>query len=256
MSCCDVEPSPLPLVLPTPPSLEQLQQSGTLSPAASNLAALLSRLLNSRRTAQPEAAGGEEVSMGARMQHLFSEEPPARQFVLVRTGGRVIVFINESDGTSRAIQLSSLLRPARKHLIQQKIDKFYPSISGQEAAAGLCTVCMDIIEHNESHRMLRCGHRFHTECVDEWLTGRSTGNDCDTNICPNCRREVECVECQEESAAPRAPLIHCSSGRHFPINTRRARPRSAIAATRSFDSALAISGMAAGLRTSRRRFMY
>ena len=169
----------------------------------------------------------------------------------------MIVFINESDGTSRAIQLSSLLRPARKHLIQHKIDKCYPAISGQEAADGLCTVCMCTIEHNESHRMLRCGHRFHTECVDEWLTGRSTGNDCDTNICPNCRREVECVECQEEeSSAPQAPLIHCRGERQLSNNTRRARPRSAVAATRSFDSALAISGMAAGLRTSRRRFMY
>lgn len=37
-----------------------------------------------------------------------------------------------------------------------------------------------------SHRTLRCGHTFHTDCVDEWFLQRTRNLSC-----PYCRESVE-----------------------------------------------------------------
>lgn len=43
-----------------------------------------------------------------------------------------------------------------------------------------CTICLDCYENNQSIMGLPCGHNYHQECIDEWLT---RGNHC----CPICR---------------------------------------------------------------------
>lgn len=46
-----------------------------------------------------------------------------------------------------------------------------------------CLVCQFIYEEGENLRVLPCGHRFHAECVDQWLTKKS--------FCPYCRHSIE-----------------------------------------------------------------
>ncbi|CAI9089125.1 OLC1v1023634C1 [Oldenlandia corymbosa var. corymbosa] len=47
-----------------------------------------------------------------------------------------------------------------------------------------CSVCLSSFETGEIARKLpNCGHTFHVECIDKWLTSHST--------CPICRTEAE-----------------------------------------------------------------
>eukprot|EP00252_Welwitschia_mirabilis_P015219 TRINITY_DN33475_c0_g1_i1.p1 TRINITY_DN33475_c0_g1~~TRINITY_DN33475_c0_g1_i1.p1 ORF type:complete len:391 (-),score=15.13 TRINITY_DN33475_c0_g1_i1:561-1733(-) len=46
-----------------------------------------------------------------------------------------------------------------------------------------CAVCLSEFEEDETLRLLpRCGHSFHTECIDIWLSSHTT--------CPLCRRSL------------------------------------------------------------------
>jgi hypothetical protein len=44
-----------------------------------------------------------------------------------------------------------------------------------------CSVCRDEYNENDSVRTLNCGHIFHSDCVDNWLTNHS-------HKCPYCRQ--------------------------------------------------------------------
>ena len=46
-----------------------------------------------------------------------------------------------------------------------------------------CTICLDEFEANTNVRHVKCGHVFHTECIDKWLLENSYK-------CPTCREEV------------------------------------------------------------------
>lgn len=43
-----------------------------------------------------------------------------------------------------------------------------------------CAVCVDEIEDGESVKKLPCGHVYHAQCIDEWLTNYSS-------LCPLCK---------------------------------------------------------------------
>lgn len=47
-----------------------------------------------------------------------------------------------------------------------------------------CAVCQMEYEENESLLELPCAHRFHCNCIKEWLTSYSRS-------CPTCRKEME-----------------------------------------------------------------
>jgi hypothetical protein len=45
-----------------------------------------------------------------------------------------------------------------------------------------CTVCLDDIDPISPVSALPCGHRFHHQCIDKWIT--------QSNTCPVCRRTL------------------------------------------------------------------
>ena len=45
-----------------------------------------------------------------------------------------------------------------------------------------CVICQCSVNEGDAVRLLRCGHGFHRECVDQWLQRRS--------VCPLCVRVV------------------------------------------------------------------
>ncbi|CAM9778267.1 unnamed protein product [Ectocarpus sp. 8 AP-2014] len=49
-----------------------------------------------------------------------------------------------------------------------------------------CRVCLSDYEAGDTLRILPCLHKFHRECIDEWL-GRSV-------LCPLCNTSVEVAE--------------------------------------------------------------
>jgi hypothetical protein len=46
-----------------------------------------------------------------------------------------------------------------------------------------CAICLGDLEPGDWAKVLKCGHGYHAECLDEWL-GRSS-------LCPLCKREAE-----------------------------------------------------------------
>ncbi|KAK6919731.1 Zinc finger, RING-type [Dillenia turbinata] len=54
---------------------------------------------------------------------------------------------------------------------------------GEEKTLIECTVCLSVMEDDDMARTLpNCNHTFHMECIDKWLSTRST--------CPICRAEA------------------------------------------------------------------
>lgn len=105
----------------------------------------------------------------------------------------------EGDGILR--QVLSLAAPPtpKRHLCLEAIATEFPAQDWSGAGGDVCTVCMGDLQDGEQYRTLGCSHRFHVECIDHWLTGKSTGDSCDTNMCPNCRAPVEVEELATES---------------------------------------------------------
>ena len=50
-----------------------------------------------------------------------------------------------------------------------------------------CSICLSEFEENDAIKTLRCGHMFHTECIDPWLINSRA-------LCPVCRRGIYVVE--------------------------------------------------------------
>lgn len=48
--------------------------------------------------------------------------------------------------------------------------------------SGSCAICLELIEDDDIVRGLICGHVFHAECLDPWLTKRRA-------CCPMCKRD-------------------------------------------------------------------
>lgn len=48
--------------------------------------------------------------------------------------------------------------------------------------SGTCAICLEVLENADSVRGLICGHVFHSDCLDPWLTKRRA-------CCPMCKRD-------------------------------------------------------------------
>ena len=56
-----------------------------------------------------------------------------------------------------------------------------------------CAVCLADFEQGDLLRQMRCGHRFHCACIDEWLIGKgrahaaTSGAQAHVPACPLCK---------------------------------------------------------------------
>lgn len=48
--------------------------------------------------------------------------------------------------------------------------------------SGTCAICLEVLENDDNVRGLICGHVFHSDCLDPWLTKRRA-------CCPMCKRD-------------------------------------------------------------------
>jgi hypothetical protein len=68
----------------------------------------------------------------------------------------------------------------------------------------VCVICLEAFRHGERLRVLPCDHSFHVGCIDRWLSGSHSYNECVTTGCPTCKKRPSDV-LTEENTAPKPP---------------------------------------------------
>ena len=64
-----------------------------------------------------------------------------------------------------------------------------------------CVICLEHFIDGDRLRVLPCDHSFHVGCIDKWLSGSSSDEDCFTSGCPTCKKHpVPPVIYEEEEA--------------------------------------------------------
>lgn len=82
-----------------------------------------------------------------------------------------------------------------KHILtKDQIDQYFPisihaNVDADEEAE--CAVCVDVYAQNQKIRTLTCGHKFHADCIDEWLMTTFAS-------CPLCRKIFNPEELSQE----------------------------------------------------------
>ena len=116
----------------------------------------------------PHEDAGELMGFSGE-QHDHNENLPARQ-----PGALPGNPIHNLQGQLLALQANLRRRENMVHALPTSQE---PPLNGD-----VCGVCLETDVQNVSWRVLPCGHRFHTSCVDEWLH-RPDGS------CPTCRKD-------------------------------------------------------------------
>ena len=57
--------------------------------------------------------------------------------------------------------------------------------------SNVCVICMDSFVDGDRLRVLPCSHSFHVACIDKWLSGSSSFDDCHTAGCPTCKKRAD-----------------------------------------------------------------
>ncbi|GKY98642.1 hypothetical protein MPSEU_000820900 [Mayamaea pseudoterrestris] len=58
----------------------------------------------------------------------------------------------------------------------------------------ICVICLEHFVAGDRLRVLPCHHSFHVGCIDRWLSGSSSFDDCITSGCPTCKKRPDMDE--------------------------------------------------------------
>ena len=90
---------------------------------------------------------------------------------------RVHQYINESRQTNNLNNLSNYLLTHQGQEIE--------GIEGVEEVNGeiTCSICIEAFTSSQTHIILECNHKFHTDCIKQWLEKELN--------CPLCRQSLQ-----------------------------------------------------------------
>lgn len=130
--------------------------------------------------------------------------------VLLNAGAKAITITNSS--TTSSSNDESETEEMSWMLVHEDHDNKTPSSGGnnvkapdalphiQEASdADVCVICLEHFVDGDRVRVLPCTHSFHVGCIDRWLSGSHSFDDCVTSGCPTCKKRP--VEELEEDGA-------------------------------------------------------
>eukprot|EP00929_Paragymnodinium_shiwhaense_P089715 TRINITY_DN4988_c0_g2_i1.p1 TRINITY_DN4988_c0_g2~~TRINITY_DN4988_c0_g2_i1.p1 ORF type:complete len:210 (+),score=27.55 TRINITY_DN4988_c0_g2_i1:186-815(+) len=135
---------------------------------------------------------GAEIDNRRRLKETVLEEALHRQEVL-RTA---LVQMKELELAKK--RKVTLLRQLRfKFKVVAAVECVAPchetSVGKEEST---CAVCLEAVDNTCSSRLVRCGHRFHENCIGQWFARGST-------TCPSCRDDI--LDSDDEQDVLRKP---------------------------------------------------
>lgn len=60
---------------------------------------------------------------------------------------------------------------------------------GVRSTDDMCVICQEAFLDGDRLRVLPCDHSFHVGCIDRWLSGSHSHNECFTTGCPTCKKQ-------------------------------------------------------------------
>ncbi|QDZ18290.1 RING-type domain-containing protein [Chloropicon primus] len=77
----------------------------------------------------------------------------------------------------------------RKGLLVEKSDLVEKILEKSGTSGTMCVICYSEYENGDVQRILACGHRFHIECVDQWIL-KAAREYSKPPGCPMCNQPV------------------------------------------------------------------
>ncbi|XP_043714829.1 E3 ubiquitin-protein ligase ATL6-like [Telopea speciosissima] len=121
--------------------------------------------------------------------------------------GFVSIFIRRCRGESITLHdgEGGMSRRGNRGLDPAVIDTFptfaYSYVKGHKLGKGAleCAVCLNEFEDEDTIRLLpKCDHVFHPQCIDAWLSKRTTCPVCRANLVPSIREPVQDIEADSD----------------------------------------------------------
>ncbi|KAJ2847924.1 hypothetical protein IWW36_003599 [Coemansia brasiliensis] len=110
-------------------------------------------------------------------QHRVSQMPPAHQNLASGTPSQQIRVLAADPAPARSTK-PNILTAKDLDLVSRLIE---PGSSATDSLMDRCPICLDCISSPDAAvRMLSCGHGFHANCIDTWLTMCCA-------LCPLCK---------------------------------------------------------------------
>ena len=66
----------------------------------------------------------------------------------------------------------------------------------------VCVICLDHFQDGDRLRVLPCSHCFHVGCIDRWLSGSKSYDECYTSGCPTCKKRPETETAALDGSVP------------------------------------------------------
>ena len=112
-------------------------------------------------------------------------EPPA---TVTRKGGSTneawswMVISNQQD--EEAYRRPSTSSSAGISILDGEEDSYQECSTKDD----VCVICLEPFQYGDRLRVLPCNHSFHMGCIDRWLSGSASFDDCNTTGCPTCKK--------------------------------------------------------------------
>lgn len=111
-------------------------------------------------------------------------------------GGCIIIKGSEDEQTILSEEgwsfmlVSDMKQSATKDALDKsasnKVEDDESTVTGIEDE--MCVICQEPFREGDRLRVLPCNHSFHVGCIDRWLSGTHSHNECFTAGCPTCKK--------------------------------------------------------------------